>query len=111
MHMRTVKRSVAIIRPKSPFIKWVDALSGDFGYASDYDTVFLIPSLLSMEALPIDTMGWRYINSAWDDIFKEMLSMVEEKEWFWPQYRTRKVFGQWFKVEFHSSVIDAVSKE
>jgi len=106
--MRTVKRSVAIVRPKSPFIKWANNVSGGYDYTSDDTTVFIIPSLLSMEALPTDTMGWRYINAAWDDIFREMLYRWEKTEWCWPQHRTRKMFGQWFKVEFHYLVIDAV---
>ena len=106
--MRTVKRSVAIVRPKSPFQKWANNLSVGLGYTSDDSTVFLRPSLLSMEALPADTMGWRYINSAWDDIFTEMLRRYETTEWCWPQYRTRKMFGEWFKVEFHDLVIDAI---
>lgn len=109
--MRTVKRSVAIVRPKSPFLKWANNLSGGFGYSADDSTVFLIPSLLSMEGLSIDTMGWRYINSAWDDIFVEMLRGWEATEWCWPRYRTRKMFGLWFKVEFHSLIIDAVERQ
>jgi len=108
--MRTIQRSVAVIRPKSPFIKWANTCYAESFYDPDDSTVFLIPSLLSLDALPT-TMGWRYINSAWDDIFKEMLQRWEETEWRWPQYRSRKTFGEWFKVEFHTLVIDGAVLE
>jgi len=103
--MHKLNHSVAVIRPRQPFIKWANSRSGDGREVSaDYFkkdcTVVLIPTYgTEREAL-------EHINKIWEDVFEEKLRSWDTQELLWPQDRTRKMFWQWFSVEFHPTLLD-----
>lgn len=103
--MLTINRSVAIIRPKRPFIKWANSLPdnereyADEAFQSDCQAV-LIPEY------DTDKDAEKYINDIWDDLFEEELWGWCTNEDWWPKVRTQKMFWQWFDIEFHSIVSD-----
>jgi hypothetical protein len=104
--MYSVNRSVLIIRPKSPYIKWANSCSGDGSeYSREYFetrcTALLMPKYF------FEKEARAYINKTWKEIFEEVLKGWEADEALWPRNRTRKMFGKWFGVESCSMVVDA----
>ena len=103
--MYEINRSIAVIRPRTPFIKWANSMSGDgrevtAEYFKHDCTVVLIPQYeAEREAL-------EHVNRVWEEIFEEELRSWDTQEALWPEHRTRKMFWQWFAVEFHSLLID-----
>ena len=53
----------------------------------------------------------KHVDIVWPNIFEEELRRWNPDELWWPKDRTRKMFGLWFKVEFHSIVIDTILPE
>ena len=114
--MEAINRSIAVIRPKAPFIKWANNWvgRGERTYTAEYfdnDCMVLLIPLMPIEPGQEHTAGKRYIDSMWDAIFIEKLRRWNANEYIWPEERTRKVFGEWFKVEFHRLVVDTLIPE
>ncbi|MDE2040965.1 MAG: hypothetical protein KGI59_01060 [Patescibacteria group bacterium] len=103
--MLTINRTVAIIKPKRPYIKWANSLpDADREYTDEVfqkdQRVLLIPE----HDTPKEDRA--YINTIWREIFdEELLGWSLNRSW-WPKERTQKMFWQWFDVEFHSMVVD-----
>ena len=105
--MELINKSVVIIRPKREFIKWANSYSHDGSkydaeYFKNHSFIILIPGC------DIDIMARRHVNALWDDIFKEALKWGNDHEATWPRNLTRKMFWQWFDMEFQSMVFDSV---
>jgi hypothetical protein len=103
--MKTINRSVAIIRPKQPFVDWANSIPDENSkytvesFRNDC-TVVLIPEYDTEE----DARG--YINGVWGELFENELVSWYTDELLWPEDPTQEVFWQWFEVEFHSMVVD-----
>ncbi|MFH1767385.1 MAG: hypothetical protein ABH826_04870 [Patescibacteria group bacterium] len=103
--MYVINRGVAIIKPKQPFVDWANQLPDaqwevlvkDF---QDDCLAVLIPEYDN------DEEAKRHINKMYVDIFNDELFGWCTNEKRWPKNRTRKMFWEWFDVEFHSVVID-----
>jgi hypothetical protein len=107
--MPPINRSVAIIRPKQPFVDWSNQLP-DGGPKVSLDnfrhncTVILIPEYDTHRQTK------SYINQIYEDIFEEELwGWCTEESW-WPKDRTKELFWQWFEVELHSIVLDSLDE-
>ena len=103
--MYSINRSIAIIRPKQPFVEWANQLpDADFKVSVDElqndCLVILIPEYTTNEEAK------ECINELYEDIFEEELSGWCTNESWWPKKRTQEMFWQWFNVEFHSVVMD-----
>jgi hypothetical protein len=103
--MYTINRSIAIIRPKQPFVDWANHLSDAEGEVSLADLredclAVLIPEYDS------DEEAKEYVTAMWEDLFEQELWGWSTDESCWPKKRTQSVFWEWFDVEFHSVVID-----
>ncbi len=103
--MITINRSVAIIKPDKPFIKWANSLPDaareytDEEFQEDCNAI-LIPEYDS------DKEARKYISQIWEDLFDEELWSWWTDETLWPKDRTEQMFWKWFKIEFHSMVAD-----
>jgi hypothetical protein len=105
--MKQINRGVVIIRPKEPFLDWVNhdpTLSTPITMEDLQRecTVILVPDLYSLE----DMLDWL-------EPFKPWLFEMELEAWYldpdtWPAERTAETFDAWFKLEPHSMVWDAV---
>ena len=105
--MQNINRSIAIIRPKRPYIEWANAHSYDDRqytpeYINERSSAILIPFY---DAVTIDEAR-EYIDSIWDKIFTEELQNWHLDQMMWPKDRTLKMFKEWFTVELHSIVFD-----
>jgi hypothetical protein len=112
--MQRINRTVAIIKPRQPFVDWLNSLPDDDHVytleelAAD-NLTFLIPEADSHEG------AMDYIRKKHDLIFTwELWGWVTAEE-LWPAKRDRKVFREWFEIEINSEVFDlvdgAVAKE
>lgn len=103
--MYKIDRSVAVIKPKQPFVDWANQLPDPEIIVNLKDlqkecTVFLIPDY-DFEEEAIEC-----IEELCEDIFVEMLFSWHTEESHWPDNRSSDMFWKWFEVEFHSMVID-----
>jgi len=108
--MYFVDRSVAVIKPKAPFMDWLNAVPD-----SDIDltleslradcTVILMPEFAEPEE------GVAYLDEIYEQLFKMELASWYDDEELWPKDLSLKAFWEWFDVEIHSTVIDSVDAE
>lgn len=102
-----VNRSAVILKYKQPVIDWindVDPLKNTeitLDYANEDRTVYLIHE---DESENIE----RWISANFLQLFESELEDWYTDESLWPKKRNRKVFDEWFEVEFHSVIIDTV---
>ncbi|GAB7126542.1 hypothetical protein JCM19000A_10490 [Silvimonas sp. JCM 19000] len=108
--MFIVDRSAALIRPKQPFLDWLNALPGNEVTLTLDDiradcTVILVPEVSEPED------GISYIDDVADRLFEMELASWAEDESQWPTKRNLKLFWEWFDVEIHLGVMDSVSED
>lgn len=103
--MYSINRSIAIIRPKQPFIDWANQLPDakrkvtPNNFKTDCLSI-LIPDY------DTDEEAREYINDLFEDIFNEELWGWCTNEKWWPKNRTKELFWEWFDVEIHSMIMD-----
>jgi hypothetical protein len=102
--MYTIDRSIAIIRPKQPYIHWANKLFPELKITPDSlqsdCTVILIPEYET------DEEARKYIDKIAVDLFEWELFAQCTHDSDWPQNRTKEMFWKWFDVELHSEVVD-----
>ncbi|MCC2645309.1 MAG: hypothetical protein K0R49_1161 [Burkholderiales bacterium] len=105
-----VERSVAVIKPKLPFLEWVNNTFQDTPQPLTLDSIridcnsYLIPEMDEIED------GVNYIDDKFADLFALELASWTEDESLWPQAFTLKMFWEWFDVEVYPTAID-ISEE
>ena len=105
--MYFVDRSVAVIKPKQPFVDWLNQVpDNDMELSLDSlradCTVIMIPEFDEPEE------GVSDVDDLAEKLFEMELSTWYEDPAVWPQDRSLKVFWEWFDVEIHSMVIDTL---
>jgi hypothetical protein len=108
--MFQLNRSVAIIKPKQPFVDWANSVvDEDEQYSiSDFSTdcsVILLPVVDSDE--DAETL----IKDMFQDLFELELSSWIVIDEMWPENITYKMFMEWFGIEFHSMVFDSLKDD
>jgi hypothetical protein len=103
--MFQINRSVAIIKPKQPFVDWANSIADEDEQYSIHSfnadcSVILLPEYDS------DEDAEAFIKDIFQDVFEIELSSWIVVEEMWPKNRTYKMFLEWFDVEFHSMVFD-----
>lgn len=108
--MYAVQRAIAIVKPKLPFLEWLENLpDADLDISIDQlrtdGTAYLIPEFTELE----DALA------AIDDLYPRMFEMELfnwcEEQQLWPANRTIKLFWEWFDVDLHSTVVDLVEDD
>lgn len=103
--MYTIDRSVAIIRPKQPFIDWANRLPDAEEQVSIEDLRDDCTAVLIAECNDAQERK-KLINEMALELFEsELFSWCTDENW-WPQNRTSEMFWDWFDVELHTVVID-----
>jgi hypothetical protein len=104
-----INRSVAIIRPKQPYLDWIRTLPGPY-----YETLedlqeqcraVLIPESSSPEA------AMKMLGYSAEKLFEMELEAWTPEKRGWPKDRGFDTFVEWFDVEIHLLVIDSVDAE
>lgn len=107
--MHTIDRSVAIIKPKQPFLDWLENqpdwdLDMTLDDLREDSNAYLVPEYDSTE------QAMRYIERNHKAIFEWELFGWYTDEAMWPEKLTLSVFRRWFDVEIHEMVIDLLDK-
>ena len=108
--MQSVNRTAVIIKPKQPFVDWLNSIPGEssentIDNISRENTTFLIPEFFG----PVESM--KYIKKYYNLIFEFELFGWIVTEKLWPKNRTWKMFQELFKIEINSEVFDLVGDE
>ena len=103
--MYKINRSVAIIKPKQPFVDWINSQSSPGDMVSLEDVredcmAFLLPQY------DYDQEAIGYIEKLCTWIFEVHLKIEFRKKTNWPNNRDYETFKKWFDVELHSITID-----
>jgi hypothetical protein len=103
----TINRSAVILLPKQPFLDWIERVDPvptgtTLEELRKDQNVFLVSS--DKVPFPSDVRMW--VNQRWRILFEHSLNEWFTDETMWPKSRTRKMFHEWFDIEFHSMVWD-----
>jgi hypothetical protein len=103
--MSEINRSLVVLKPQQPFLDWARTLDEKdkdltLEELTEDSTAYLIPELWE------DPDQQLLLESHYDVLFEEELALWGADEATWPQQRDLKMFLDWFKVEFHSLVLD-----
>lgn len=103
--MYAINRSVAVIKPRQPFLDWANNLTDpEENFTLDEFrtdcTAILIPEFDTQE----NSMA--YLRTIYTDIFEIELDSWIRNRRYWPRERNFQTFKKWFDVEIHSIVLD-----
>ena len=106
-----VERSVAVIKPKQPFLEWITSTFDDLPHKLNLKDIqidcnsYLIPEVDEIED------GINFIDDKFADLFIIELSSWTEDQSVWPKQLTLKMFWEWFDVEILPTTIDLSDTE
>ncbi len=107
--MYTLNRSAVVLKPKQPFVDWLNALPGEDKYTLDQlrgePRVILLPKF----SRPGEEIG--YLRKISPELFSYQLWGWYTDESAWPGQRDWNVFQEWFDIRFCSEVFDMVEKK
>ncbi len=108
--MEEVNRGVIIVKPKSPFVDWVNSTEDAEGAITLEEvrkdcTAYLTPELEDDDELR------KFLEQDYLLVFEQELVEWNQDEDTWPENRDFSTFSEWFDVEFHGVVIDLVEGE
>lgn len=104
--MYQLDRWAAIIKPRQPFLNWLNGLPGSLPPALGLEqmrsgcTTLLIPEFDD----PDEAVAFVY--RLWRDLFESELSAWCPDRKLWPSGHSVEKFMEWFDVEIHSPVIE-----
>jgi hypothetical protein len=102
--MFEIDRSLIVVRPKQPFLDWVQSVDYEEGLTlGDLrvdPSAYLIPQLWTNDEQPA-ILRWCY-----GVVFEAELDSWYTDPALWPQNRDLEMFLEWFDIEFHSGVFD-----
>ncbi|TDR80351.1 VacJ [Paludibacterium purpuratum] len=108
--MFEVNRSVAILRPKQPFLDWLKSLPGGFETEPtlhdlrENGNALLVPAVDDLDELA------EFIAENCIEMFEAELADWCEEDKLWPQQRSQALFERWFDIEVHGVVTDLVAE-
>ena len=99
-----VNRCALIVRPKQPFVDWINAVEPTspvtLEQASDDPTIYLLP------VCDTDQDFANVLRLIYEEIFEDQLWGWYTDPECWPKNRSFAVFSRWFDWEWHSMVVD-----
>jgi len=110
--IRTINRSVVIIRPKQPFLDWLSLAEKKLGHETfpidlnEEGIAFLIPD----EHITNSKEAQTYIERHWEEIFEQFLFEWIIEDSLWPKKRTLKMFREWFEMIYAPMAWDLVEQ-
>lgn len=104
--MPGVNRSLMVVKPKQPFLDWLNSLDNDdemnltLEELQNDSTAYLVPEYETPED-QAEIVVWSH-----NYVFEEELMAWYTFEEEWPPTRDLDTFLEWFEVEFHSTIMD-----
>jgi hypothetical protein len=97
-----VNRNAIILKPKKPFIDWVNKVDQD-------EEIFMFETKIYLVDEEEDPEVW--LEDNFYDLFEKELEGGTIDEDLWPQNISFKLFKKWFKVDFSIMVYDMENGE
>ena len=105
--MYIINRTIAIIKPKEPYLDWARAVPNPIDLSLDElrqdCTALLLPDFTD------DKEADAYLHSIYRELFDLELAAWDTNEDDWPRERDYATFRAWFDIELHSLVLDPVT--
>ncbi len=105
---RLINRTVAVIKPRRPFLDWLKGMP-------DWDLKLTLNQLRQEECTALLIPDFLYLDEAREfvEALHPVLFEMELEGWYldkklWPKGRNLKMFREWFDIELHSMAIDVV---
>ncbi|WP_147692934.1 hypothetical protein [Vogesella mureinivorans] len=109
--MYFVDRSVAVIKPKAPFLTWLNAVPDNDMIELTLDTLRADSTVILLPEFDEPEEAVAHIDEIFEQLFRLELASWYEDESLWPQDRSLKTFWEWFDVEIHSTLLDTVDAD
>jgi hypothetical protein len=109
--MQFLNRSVAIIKPKQPFVDWVNSTDPNSDFKMTLEQIRSDPTCILIPEFVHPNEGQSYIKKHYNDIWHWSLYGYWTDEKAYPKSRTYKKFIEWFDVELGSEVLDFLDEE
>ena len=106
--MPLVNRCAVIVKPKRPFLDWLNGLSEDRDVS--LESVRSEPHVFLLSEYIYDDEQPDVLNHFYDLVFEIVLHAWITDEKLWPADRSFEMFQNWFDTEFGSMVIDLVDQ-
>lgn len=104
----TINRHLILVLPKQPALDWITRVDPNPLERIELDEmrqeqdVYLLPE--GVVNSPSEAGEWA--ERRWSVLFASFLSGWFTDEAYWPKRRTRKMFKEWFEVQYHSMIWD-----
>ena len=103
--MYVINRSVAVIRPKQPYVDWANSVSND-GRTYSLEELSEDCSVILLPEYDSDQHADAILRDLYPRIFEVELYSWSVDSQDWPKKRNFSKFLDWFDVELHSMVFD-----
>ena len=103
--MKYINRSVAIIRPKQPYIDWANSFNDD-GPTLELEEARAEANAYLIKEHDEIKQSYKFVERNYARIFEEELNGWMQDPELWPQKRNFKIFKKWFDVESSEMVFD-----
>ena len=109
--MYEVNRSIALLRPRAPFLAWLKSLSGGINQDSlTLDALRQDCNVLLLPATDDPAELEQFLAERCETLFcAELADWCEDPD-TWPEPLNLTLFNEWFEVEIHSVLTDLVDE-
>jgi hypothetical protein len=104
--MKSINRQVAVIKPKEPYVAWINSLPDMIDDPSSIESLNNDCTALLLPHFDDDEESIKFIKQIHNKIFEIELESWSTDKKTWPKNKNYILFCDWFKVEFHSEVFD-----
>ena len=108
--MHELDRGLIILRPKQPFVDWVNSWTTEDGTVTFEEACTETDGILIPE-FESEAEGMAYVRLHATELFEHTLHEWCDEPSLWPIQRDYKVFCEWIEVRLHSMVFDAAEPE
>jgi hypothetical protein len=105
--MYSINRQVAVIKPKTPYVDWINSLP-DMDEQMDIEDLRTDCTAILLPHFDHDEASLKFIKSQYTKIFELELDSWSADKSAWPDKRNYPTFLKWFDIEFHSEILDFV---
>ncbi len=106
--LATINRNLILIVPKQAALDWIMSVDSQPIEALTLDELRQEQDvyLLSQDIVNTPEQAEQWALERYSVLFASFLNSWFTDETLWPKRRTRKMFQQWFEVQYHSTIWD-----
>ncbi len=104
--MQLINRSIAIIKPKQPFINWINSTDPGSDFKISLEQARSDPTCILLPEFDRPKDARSYIKKIYDEVWLLELQAWWTDESVYPKNRSFENFFEWFDIELGSEVFD-----